>query len=645
MTRRFKKSLKTRNRKRKRLLNLRERIKTSIKITSIEKAKSFVKNLSQRVLEDDEWLLLSKGVKFIPQPSLKGLRKSIMNDFEEFERKLRCHYLFHDSKNDSKHPFYINSGYKPAYSCGTLENYLFATKYELSKINLKKMSPNLNKNEQKALRNLVKNKEIIVRKADKNSTLCILDKSTYIKEGLRQLENELYYEEINQSRIANATKLIHDLIEKWQRNDQIDKITYKFLLQNLFNKKIGKFFLLPKIHKIPPEILLEIENNPAKIIEYGFLGRPIVSLCGTPFHNLSHFIDRILLPLVQSQNTYIKDTKDFIQKLENLNLNNNILLATFDASNMYTNLEYSEIIEAVKRVTKNLICNNYPFQIPPIEDIIKSLEIILKNNEFTFNSKTYRQRTGVPMGGAASAELADIRMFEILEHILSKYSHRDKIAFCGRYRDDGFILFNGNKNELQELFITANKAHKYLKFTYEISSERIIFLDTEVYKGKRFLDSGILDLKTFRKPTETFQYLDRNSCHPKSVFKGFIKGEIIRNIRNTNDIYERTKIINSFREKLLQRNYKQTEIDEAIISTSNLERNDLLTNTEKPDVKTTIFITKYNPAVKQLKRSIIKHWNLIENDPELSIILRRKPVIAYKRHKNLQEKLTRRDKS
>ncbi|CAG2232626.1 unnamed protein product [Mytilus edulis] len=203
-----------------------------------------------------------------------------MNDFEEFERKLRCHYLFHDSKNDSKHPFYINSGYKPAYSCGTLENYLFATKYELSKINLKKMSPNLNKNEQKALRNLVKNKEIIVRKADKNSTLCILDKSTYIKEGLRQLENELYYEEINQSRIANATKLIHDLIEKWQRNDQIDKITYKFLLQNLFNKKIGKFFLLPKIHKIPPEILLEIENNPAKIIEYGFLGRPIVSLCG-----------------------------------------------------------------------------------------------------------------------------------------------------------------------------------------------------------------------------------------------------------------------------------------------------------------------------------------------------------------------------
>ncbi|CAC5373728.1 unnamed protein product [Mytilus coruscus] len=144
------------------------------------------------------------------------------------------------------------------------------------------MSPNLNKNEQKALKNLVKkNKEIIVRKADKNSTLCILDKSTYIKEGLRQLENELYYEEINQSRIANTTKLIHDLIEKWQRNDQIDKITYKFLLQNLFNKKIGKFFLLPKIHKIPPEILLEIENNPAKIIEYGFLGRPILSLCVT----------------------------------------------------------------------------------------------------------------------------------------------------------------------------------------------------------------------------------------------------------------------------------------------------------------------------------------------------------------------------
>ena len=65
--------------------------------------------------------------------------------------------------------------------------------------------------------------------------------------------------------------------------------------------------------------------------------------------------------------------------------------------------------------------------------------------------------------------------------------------------------------------------------------KKIAFLDTLVYKDNRFQSSGMLDLKTFTKETETYQYLDRTSCHPKSVFKGFIKSEIIRHTWNTSD--------------------------------------------------------------------------------------------------------------
>lgn len=63
---------------------------------------------------------------------------------------------------------------------------------------------------------------------------------------------------------------------------------------------------------------------------------------------------------------------------------------------MNTNLEFSEIIEAENKEFNILYvtCYNYPFKIPPIEDILNSLEIILKNNDFTFNSKAYRETTG-----------------------------------------------------------------------------------------------------------------------------------------------------------------------------------------------------------------------------------------------------------
>ena len=64
-----------------------------------------------------------------------------------------------------------------------------------------------------------------------------------------------------------------------------------------------------------------------------------------------------------------------------------------------------------------------------------------------------------------------------------------------------------------------------MKFTHEMSSEKIVFLDTEVLKGPRFITDKILDVQTHFKPTETFQYTHFSSCHPLSVNKGFVKGE------------------------------------------------------------------------------------------------------------------------
>ena len=62
------------------------------------------------------------------------------------------------------------------------------------------------------------------------------------------------------------------------------------------------------------------------------------------------------------------------------------------------------------------------------------------------------------------------------------------------------------------------------------------FLDTQAYKGNIFQKSGPLDIKSFIKPTNTFQYLHRISAHSKSVFKGFIKGECIIHARNKSKI-------------------------------------------------------------------------------------------------------------
>ena len=105
------------------------------------------------------------------------------------------------------------------------------------------------------MRDLKANENILIQKADKCSTLCILNKTNYDSEGLRQLENSTYYEQINESNIDEITKVVNDIIENVYKGRQLDEVTYNYLIQNLHCQKLGKFFLLPKIHKIPKKYL------------------------------------------------------------------------------------------------------------------------------------------------------------------------------------------------------------------------------------------------------------------------------------------------------------------------------------------------------------------------------------------------------
>ena len=102
-----------------------------------------------------------------------------------------------------------------------------------------------------------------------------------------------------------------------------------------------------------------------------------------------------------------------------------------------------------------------------------------------------------------------------------------------RYIDDVFSLWDCNRNEVERFIehCQANTFHPTIKCTAEISENEIIFVDTVVFKGERFIKESILDIKTHYKPTQTFQYTHFTSCHPPGLKRGIIKGEAIRLLR------------------------------------------------------------------------------------------------------------------
>ena len=151
-----------------------------------------------------------------------------------------------------------------------------------------------------------------------------------------------------------------------------------------------------------------------------------------------------------------------------------------------------------------------------------------------------------------------------------------------------------------------------------------------------------MDLKTFFKPTNSFLYLHRNSCHNKHVFQGFIKGEAIRHIRNTNNENDLHEILAHFKLNLISRGYNDPEITEQInqaLSSSRSYHTEKRENKKNKEIPLCL-VTRFNPCIRKLKQAILKHWNILANDEVCKNIFKEKPIISFKRHKNLSDILT-----
>ena len=112
-------------------------------------------NLTSEKLSDNEYQLLSKGLKFIPTPFIKNSKNHLMRDFDEFARKLKCKFLFQNTAEDNKiHPFRTNSGFNPKNHVEPIQTYIDKTKLELSSIQIQNINDNLSASERRSLSDL-----------------------------------------------------------------------------------------------------------------------------------------------------------------------------------------------------------------------------------------------------------------------------------------------------------------------------------------------------------------------------------------------------------------------------------------------------------------------------------------------------------
>ena len=203
-------------------------------------------------------------------------------------------------------------------------NELELTKWESKKPQYQ----NLTEQERDALQDLRSRHDIIIKPADKGSAVVIMDISDYLVEGTCQLEDRT-------DLTMDHKVLLSNTIDAMVKRGEIACSTADYLIQ--LKPRTAQLYLLPKIHK---------QQRPPP-------GRPIISANECPTERISEFADFFLQPFLPEIDSYLKDTADFLLKLEQVGkVKSGSHLVAADITSLYKNIPHIEPLMCIARFLK-----------------------------------------------------------------------------------------------------------------------------------------------------------------------------------------------------------------------------------------------------------------------------------------------------
>jgi hypothetical protein len=301
------------------------------------------------------------------------------------------------------------------------------------------------------------------------------------------------------------------------------------------------------------------------------------------------YMARILGPLVGRTNSYIKDSRDFVELIKEEKIESKDILISFDVVSLFTKIPLNEAIQVINEVAD--------------PQTARLIEVCLKSTFFSFQGEFYEQTSGVAMGSPLSPIVANLYMEKFEKNSLESYHL--KPSRWKRYVDDTNVKWPHGKEELDKFFEHLNGISENIKFTMELEDNNSIpFLDVLMTRKQ----DGTLGHKVFRKKTHTDNYLHAESHHHPSQKMGVLNTMAIRAARISDkehlkeEIDHLTKVFKNI-------GYKDRDIKKAI------NKKDIRTHTQNDQ---TSHIKAFLPYIRGVTDKIAK-------------VLRRKEImIAFK---------------
>ena len=417
-------------------------------------------NLSSRVLTNAEKEALSFGLKFAFPPK----KLDFYQYFLSFEKTV---------KSLVDYPLYGDEGSSDVFK-SSLKH--FALTYYYSFDHFKCQDSRLT-HYVKTLKNLAKDKSIIVLHPDKGNGIVLVDRINYVNKIEEIISDTSKFRPMN----TDTLKMIFKLEDKLNRflrtlKDQnvIDDTSYNNMLAS--GSQPGIMYGLPKVHKD------------------GCPFRPILSAIGTHSYNLAKFLVSALNSITSNEYS-LKDSFQFVNEVTTIKNANDYVMASFDVTSLFTNIPLDETIDiALRLLFPNENDSYMNFDKKQFKMI---LDLAVKDNFFLFNDKLYSQIDGVAMGSPLGPTLANIFMSYYERIWLDECPIEFKPTLYRRYVDDTFLLFR-KEEHISKFLEYLNSKHRNIKFTVEKESDsRLSFLDVSVCRVNNIFETNVFRKKTY----------------------------------------------------------------------------------------------------------------------------------------------------
>ena len=342
----------------------------------------------------------------------------------------------------------------------------------------------------------------------------------------------------------------------------------------------------------------------------------------------SLYIDHFLQPIVFQLESYVRDSTHLLELLSPYQREPTYTWLSLDVCSLYTSIPHSFGLMALEQ-----FLSNEPLINPRQASFILSATLFcLTHNYFTFNGDFFHQIQGTAMCANFAPSYANLAIgYWENNYIYRNNPFSANIAYFGRYIDDIIIIWDGPQETIP-LFIDHCNSNLYgLSFTSASNPISMTFLDLELGH-----DGHSIWAKNYTKPTAGNSYLHFKSCHLPSWKNNIPNSQFCRLRQNCTKDSDYIELSQHLKKKFTEKQYPESLTEDAF---------KLYLNGKPLKPKRTMdnhpvrFMTTFHYKHKKMESILVKHWDILLQDPHLKPILPARPKITYRRAPNLKNKI------